>query len=191
MRFFLKLSDKILVAFVVFASILIVTVHFFIGGSVEQIIIFSGVVYIATFLFTYSLSRRFSRSVIKLSFKVEEMAAGNLRGTLSGGGHDEIGQLTNALNELISRLRTGVAIDVSKHQELTRAKTDFIALASHQLRTPLSIIKWYVDFLICGDAGPVSGDQERYLREIYRSNERLIELVNALLDVSRIDVGSF
>jgi signal transduction histidine kinase len=89
------------------------------------------------------------------------------------------------------RLRTGVAIEVSKEREIANAKTDFVAIASHQLRTPLSIIKWYADFLISGDAGEVSEIQKKYLTQIYVSNERLIELVNALLDVSRIDVGTF
>ena len=123
--------------------------------------------------------------------KVEEMAAGNLSKKLTDTGRDEIGQLSNALDGLILRLQTGVAQDVSTHLELRQAKTDFVTLASHQLRTPLSIIKWYVDFLVSGDAGRVNAEQKKYLEEVYASNERLIELVNALLDVSRIDVGTF
>ena len=119
------------------------------------------------------------------------MAAGNLSKRIKVLKNDEIGQLTNSLNELMGRLQTGVAQDVSKHHELAKAKTDFVAIASHQLRTPLSIIKWYVDYLAAGDAGDINKEQEKYLKEVYKSNERLIELVNALLDVSRIDVGTF
>ena len=143
------------------------------------------------FVFAYGLSRNYSRQIIDLAFRVEEMAAGNLLKPLPDKRPDEIGQLARALNELRYRLQSGVTQDVSKHRELYRAKTDFVALASHQLRTPLSIVKWYVDFLLCGDAGELAPDQKRYLEQVYKSNERLIELVNALLDVSRIDVGTF
>ena len=191
MKILVKLSDKILLIFIFFASILVVAVTLFFGGSLIQIIVFSGFIYIVSFLITFVISRNFSRKIMRLSFKVEEMAAGNLSKKLEVNSKDEIGQLTNSLNELISRLQTGVAVDVSKHWELDKAKTDFVALASHQLRTPLSIIKWYVDFLIAGDAGELGSEQINYLKEVYRSNERLIELVNALLDVSRIDVGTF
>ena len=191
MRMILKLSDRILLIYIFLALILVIAIIFFSGGSTEVILIFGGIVYATTFVAAYLQSRGFTRNISDLTFKVEEMAAGNLSRKIKPESKGEIGQLTNALNELLSRLMTGVAIDVSKHKELAQAKTDFIALASHQLRTPLSIIKWYVDFLLCGDAGELGEEQERYLREVYRSNERLIELVNALLDVSRIDVGTF
>ncbi len=187
----LKLSDKILLTIVFFVSIFVVVTFLVFHSSLEQVLILGGAVYIISFLITYVLSRQFSERLLKLTFRVEEMAAGNFPCEFEVKGKDEIAQLTHALNELISRIKTGVAQDVSRHQELAQAKTDFVALASHQLRTPLSIIKWYIDFLLAGDAGELTAEQKHYLKEVYRSNERLIELVNALLDVSRIDVGTF
>jgi signal transduction histidine kinase len=187
----LNLSDKILLILFVFTSILFLAAKFIIGGSIEQILVLGGVVYVCSFFATFIISRRFSNRIIKLAFIVEEMAAGNFSKKIKNNGRDEIDQLVNALNELNSRLQTGVAMDVGVHRELAQAKTDFVTLASHQLRTPLSIIKWYVDFLITGDAGEMTKEQLKYLKEVYDSNERLIELVNALLDVSRIDVGTF
>lgn len=67
--------------------------------------------------------------------------------------------------------------------------SDFVSLASHQLRTPLSAIKWNTEILINQKGGRLSPGQLKYLREIYRSNERAISLVNDLLDVSRIQEG--
>ena len=191
MKMKINLSDKILLILAGFATIFVLIAIFVIKNSLQQVLILGAVVYLFSFVTAYLISWRFSKKIIKLVYRIEEMAAGNLSKKFTITEKDEIGQLKNALNELVSRLQTGVAQDVSKHKELSRAKTDFVALASHQLRTPLSIIKWYVDFLIAGDAGDISAEQKKYLKEVYLSNERLIELVNALLDVSRIDVGTF
>lgn len=191
MIFFNRLSDRILLVVFMAATALLLVVRLIFGGSLEQILKFSYAIYVFTFLIAYVIGRRFSRRVLNLTFKVEEMAAGNLSKKLEIRDKDEIGQLTHALNELLSRLQTGVAIDVTKHREIDQAKTDFVALASHQLRTPLSVVKWYIDYLVAGDAGTLNEEQSRYLKEVYRNNEKLIDLVNALLDVSRIDLGTF
>jgi len=190
-NFVIKLSDKILLIIVAFATLFVLAAIFIVGGSIQQILILGGIIYIISFLTAYAVSRNFSNRIISLTFNVEEIAAGNLSKKIKKKGKDEIAQLANALNELISRLQTGVAQDVSVHRELAQAKTDFVAIASHQLRTPLSIIKWYIDYMLCGDAGELSREQKKFLNEVYKSNERLIDLVNALLDVSRIDLGTF
>jgi signal transduction histidine kinase len=191
LSFFTRLSDKILLAIFIFSSVLLVLIIFVFKSFVYQIVIIGTMIYILAFLTTYIISRRFSKRIIDMIFRVEEIAAGNFSKRLETKSRDEIGQLANALNELMARLQTQVAIDVSKNVEIAQAKTDFTTIASHQLRTPLSIIKWYLDYVIVGDAGTINEEQKKYLIEVYQNNEKLIELVNALLDVSRIEMGNF
>jgi len=80
--------------------------------------------------------------------------------------------------------------DITRAKEIDRAKNEFVSLASHQLRTPLSIVNWYAEMLAEGDVGPLKPKQEEYIQEIHRTNHRMIDLVNALLNVSRIDMGT-
>ncbi len=81
--------------------------------------------------------------------------------------------------------------DTTYEREVDKAKTEFVSLASHQLRTPLSTVNWYAEMLLEGDVGELNGQQKKYLDEVYRSNQRMVELVNALLDVASLELGTF
>lgn len=81
--------------------------------------------------------------------------------------------------------------DITAEKRIDRAKSEFISLASHQLRTPLSTIKWYAEALKSGHLGVLNLKQQNYTQVIYDNNERLIELVACLLSVSRIEQRTF
>lgn len=80
--------------------------------------------------------------------------------------------------------------DITEEYEIDRMKSDFISLASHQLRTPLSAIKTYSHMLLDGFMGNVSPEQRKALRTIVSASNRMNELISTLLNVSRIETGN-
>ncbi|MDP3734883.1 MAG: PAS domain-containing sensor histidine kinase [bacterium] len=79
--------------------------------------------------------------------------------------------------------------DITKEKEIDRMKTEFLALASHQLRTPLSGIKWFVETLDRKILGTVNQKQQEYLDQIYQLNERALKIVFDMLNALRIEGG--
>jgi signal transduction histidine kinase len=86
----------------------------------------------------------------------------------------------------------GVFREIKRREEaekLSRAKSEFIAIASHQLRTPLSTIKGYLSMILEGNYGKLPEKIKEKVENVYQSNERLIKLVNDVLSVSKIEAG--
>lgn len=79
--------------------------------------------------------------------------------------------------------------DRTKEVEVDRVKSEFVSTVSHELRTPLTSIKGYTDLILMGATGPIPESQTKYLRVIKSNADRLQELVNDLLDISRIETG--
>jgi len=81
--------------------------------------------------------------------------------------------------------------DITHEYEIDKAKTEFVSLASHQLKTPLSSINWYTEMLLSGDTGKMTPMQKKYIQEVHSGNKRMIDLVNSLLNVSRLEMSTF
>jgi signal transduction histidine kinase len=74
-------------------------------------------------------------------------------------------------------------------EKISQAKSEFIAIVSHQLRTPLSAIKGYLSMILDGSYGELPEKVKNKIMNIYQSNERLIKLVNDILSISKIETG--
>jgi len=91
--------------------------------------------------------------------------------------------------EELESLNKKLQLAYEEVDRLSKAKSEFISIASHQLRTPLTAIKGYISMLIEGTYGVLPKNAKKPLENVYESNERLINLVNNLLDISRIEAG--
>ncbi len=81
--------------------------------------------------------------------------------------------------------------DITREKVIEQSKTEFVSIAAHQLRTPLSAIKWTLRMILDGDLGALQKEQNELLAKTYISNERMIRLINDLLNVTRIEEGKF
>ncbi len=78
--------------------------------------------------------------------------------------------------------------DITRAKEIDRMKTEFVSIASHQLRTPLTSMKWYTELLL-SDKKELTKKQTDYVHRIYSGSLKMVRLVNDLLNVSRIETG--
>lgn len=83
----------------------------------------------------------------------------------------------------------GAEQDITERKIIERSKTEFVSIASHQLRTPLTTINLFAEMIEKGDAGKLNKKQQEYIYQVRHSIKRMIALVNDLLNVSRIETG--
>jgi signal transduction histidine kinase len=84
----------------------------------------------------------------------------------------------------------GVIHDITKEKDIDRAKSEFVSLASHQLKTPLTSMRWLSESLLGPKADTLTENQRHYVSEIHDASRRMSEMVNDLLNVSRIELGT-
>jgi signal transduction histidine kinase len=148
-----------------------------------------------------------------ITYPIEQLQRGVLRlrsgewqQPLAVGRRDEIGQLAEAFNSMASDLeakqrelkRRGDELALANH-ELQQAleaarlantlKSQFVATISHELRTPLTGVLGYADMLGLGVYGDLGDEQRDVVQRIYQNGEHLLQLINDLLDFSKLEAG--
>jgi PAS domain S-box-containing protein len=97
-------------------------------------------------------------------------------------------ELTEARN-LMQNIMEDLDAAKNSAEDANRAKSDFLANMSHELRTPLNAILGFSDVLHKGIVGPVTQDQQSYLKDIHESGAFLLDLINDILDLSKVEAG--
>jgi signal transduction histidine kinase len=149
-------------------------------------------------------------------FSADEMIGYLMLGEHKAGGYtkQDIDALETIANELVIAVQNARSVqvvrDLNAHLEqrvasatkelrtsndqlrrLDAAKDEFISMASHQLRTPLTSVKGYISMVLEGDAGKISPMQKKLLEEAFMSSERMVHLISDFLNVSRLQTGKF
>lgn len=103
----------------------------------------------------------------------------------------EVKDINATLKQRIEEATKELRATNSQLQRLDEAKDEFISMASHQLRTPLTSVKGYISMVLEGDAGKIPAQQRQLLSEAFASSERMVHLINDFLNVSRLQTGKF
>ena len=149
------------------------------------IILFSTV--IAASLIAIYMTRSLMRPLRDLDDKKKAVARGSFDVVFNQKRNDEIGELGRGFNKMVQDLKESF----ERQKLVSQMKSEFISLAAHQLRTPLSAVKWTIRMLLDGDMGALETKQKEFLEKGYATNEKMIRLINDLLDVARIEEGRF
>ena len=127
---------------------------------------------------TAVIALRVTRSLRRLSDATRAVAAGEFHHPLSVDTRDEIGELAKSFNSMAARLR-----------EIDRMKETFYATVSHELRSPLNAMQEAARLLEARSSDPLTARQERLIAIFQKGTERLLRLVNEVVDLARIDAG--
>lgn len=124
------------------------------------------------------ITRSITRPLTLIQKKTKDIADGVFEADLKLSSPPEISDLAQAFNTMCSKLK-----------EVDKMKSDFYALMSHELRTPLTAIKEGTNLFLEGKGGEVTGSQKKLLTIISEESDRLIGLVNSVLDLSKLESG--
>lgn len=144
----------------------------------NQLLIVTFASLIAAFILAYFISRKLSKPIADITASARQLGAGDYSVQFRGGGYTEIDQLSDALNHTAHAL--------SRTDQLRR---DLIANVSHDLRTPLTIIKSYAE-MIRDISGGNAEKRNQHAGVIVDEADRLSLLVNDILDLSKMEAGT-
>jgi len=103
----------------------------------------------------------------------------------------KISEFNTTLQQQVYEATRKLGVTNQKLRALDETKDEFISMASHQLRTPLTSVKGYISMVLEGDAGQISPLQRKLLNQAFISSQRMVYLISDLLNVSRIRTGKF
>lgn len=96
------------------------------------------------------------------------------------------------VRDIVEKIFIGAVVvmeDITEQKKLDKMRTEIVSITSHQLRTPATIVKGNLEMVLGGDVGKISKEQKELLDDTYMGNERMIHLINDLMDAAKIGEG--
>ena len=137
-------------------------------------------------MLTIGFSRNLSRSLSELTTTADQVGQGNFSQQVPVRSDDELGRLARAINKMTFDLRKNVGQRV-RAENASQTKTAFLANMSHEIRTPLGVILGLADIL--KDPNLSWNEHSRYLETIEKTGKNLTQIINDILDVSKVEIG--
>jgi signal transduction histidine kinase/DNA-binding response OmpR family regulator len=169
------------------------------AASASHSLMSIGLLLLCTTVASGWLARRLTRPLSDLRAAANTFATGDLTRRLNFTRRDEIGDLGRTFDHMAAALAERSAelesanIELREQnqrvQEADRLKSEFLANMSHELRTPLNAIIGFAELMHDGKVGPVSAEHKEYLGDILTSGRHLLELINDVLDLAKIEAG--
>jgi signal transduction histidine kinase len=153
----------------------------------EQLFIILALLYLVFACVGFFCARVLALRIIRTSQYIKKLDQAKLNDELEIATDDEFKEIAFNLNNLAVKLKECQ----EKKSFIDKIKSDFVTIAAHQLRTPLSTIKWTLHSLKNEDDGKLNKAQAQYVKNGIETSERMINLINDLLSVSRIEQGEF
>lgn len=135
-------------------------------------------------LLSYWLAGRLSSPLQKLAAVAEKVKRGDLEANFELKSNDEIGQLAELLNEMLTKLRE----DLVQLRKLEKVRSQFLGNVSHELRTPIFTLQGYLETLLNSTFDTPEQEKE-FITRAYQQSARLNNLLTDLIDISRIESG--
>jgi signal transduction histidine kinase/CheY-like chemotaxis protein len=177
-------------------------------GALRNYLVVSAILIILTGIAALFLATRLTRSLRALTMAAEDIGAGHLDAPIEIKGKDEIARLASSFQAMAEQIKESFATleqkvadrtrDLTlKSEELARVnedlirlskmKSDFLAKMSHELRTPLNSIIGFSDLVLSGSFGQITDKQRDALGRVVRNAKNLLQLINDILDLSKIE----
>jgi signal transduction histidine kinase/DNA-binding response OmpR family regulator len=160
--------------------------------TVLLVFVMIGAALAITVVSAVTTGRLVERRVIRLRDGAGRVAAGELTYRLNIAGNDELAELGTAFDTMTARLQRDVSerkVIEQQIREANRLKSEFLANMSHELRTPLNAIIGFAELIHRGKAGAVPVEQHEYLGDILTSSRHLLQLINDVLDLAKVESG--
>ena len=144
----------------------------------QMAILITAVLLVFGITISYLINRSITQPISLLVNRTRDIGRGDFKGNLNLSSQPELVELSNAFNLMCNKLG-----------ELDKMKSDFFSTVAHELRTPLSSIKMGISLLVGGREGPLTNGQKELLVLLRDENNRMIGLVDTILDLSKMEAG--